>query len=186
MADINGTVGNNILLGNAQGQSDTIQGGRGDDVLNGYSGNDYLGGGRGNDILIGGSGSDVMSGGLDADVFRFSAGHIQNGAIDWITDFSFNQHDSLDFLSSANGQNIEIMSATATFVSNAEFAGFDLSNSAHARDLILEVRNTGTGAIQRIVLEDSYSHASSGQWAAYLDTLGYHGAIAANLDTVTL
>lgn len=186
MSDINGTNGNDTLPGNAQGVSDTIQGGRGNDTLSGFSGNDYLGGGRGNDILIGGAGSDVMSGGLDTDKFVFSAGHIQSGAIDWIVDFSFNQNDSLDFLASGNGQGIEILSATATFVSNGEFAGFDLSNSANGRDLILEVRNTGTGAIQRIALLDSYSAASDGQWQAYLGTLGFAGTIAADLDTVTL
>jgi len=186
MPDFTGTIKNDTINGTAQGVSDTIKGGRGNDTLNGFSGNDYLSGGRGNDLLIGGSGSDVMSGGLDADVFRFSAGHIQNNAIDWITDFDFTQNDSLSFLPSANGQNIEILSATATYVQNNEFSGFDISNSARGRELILEVRNTGTGAVERIVLIDSYSAASHDQWTAYLDTLGFEGTIGANLDTVIL
>lgn len=186
MPDFNGTSGNDNLSGTAQGVSDTMRGGRGNDQLSGFSGNDYLSGGRGNDILIGGAGSDVISGGLDADVFRFSAGHIQTGAIDWITDFSFEQNDSLDLRSSANGQDIEILSATAAFVANSEFSGFDLSNSARGRELILEVRNTGTGAVERIVLIDSYSAGSHDQWSAYLGTLGFEGTISASLDTVTL
>lgn len=125
-------------------------------------------------------------GGVDSDVFRFSAGHIQRGVVDWIVDFSFNQNDSLEFLASANGQNIKIMSATASFVNNTLFSGFDLSNSANGRDMVLEVRNTGTGAVQYIALLDSYSAANDGQWTAYLATLGYNGPIAASLDTVTL
>lgn len=186
MANFNGTSGDDNLNGTAQGVSDTIRGGRGNDILSGFSGNDYISGGRGNDILIGGAGSDVMSGGLDADVFRFSAGHIQDKAIDWITDFDFNQGDSLDFLSSGNGQKIEIVSATAAYVANTEFSGFDLSNSARGRELILEVRNSGTGAVERIVLIDSYSAASHDHWTAYLGTLGFEGTISATLDTVTL
>lgn len=186
MTDLTGTNGDDNLQGTAQGVSDTIQGGRGNDTLNGFSGNDYLGGGRGDDVLIGGSGSDVMSGGLDSDIFRFSAGHIQNNAIDWIVDFSFNQNDALSFQSSANGQNIEILSATATFVGNSEFSGFDLSNSASGRELIIEVRNTGTGAVEKIVLMDSYSASNHDQWTAYLGTLGFEGTITANLDTVVL
>jgi Ca2+-binding RTX toxin-like protein len=186
MSDINGDSGDNILSGNAQGVSDTIQGGRGNDRLSGFSGNDYLGGGRGNDILIGGAGSDVMSGGLDSDVFRFSAGHIQDEAIDWITDFSFNQNDSLDFRSSANGQDIEILSARTGFVTNNESWGFNVPNSERGRELILEVRNTVTGATEQIVLIDSYSNSSHDQWAAYLVTLDFQGTITDTLDQITL
>lgn len=184
MANIEGTNNDDNLSGNAN-QGDTIQGGRGNDKLSGQSGDDFLSGGRGNDLLIGGSGSDVIAGGVDSDTFQFSAGHITQDAIDWITDFSFNQNDSLKFLASASGS-IEILSATATFADNTTFNGFDLSNSANGRELILEVRNTGNGAIQKIVLIDSYSAGNSAQWEAYLANFGYTGGIAADLNTVTL
>lgn len=185
MADIEGGNGDDTLNGNGAGESDTIRGGRGNDSLSGQSGDDFLGGGRGNDVLTGGSGSDVMEGGLDSDTFRFSAGHIQADAIDWITDFSFTQNDGLQFLTSASGS-IEILSATATFVDNQSFNGFDLSNSANGRELILEVRNTGNGNVQQIVLVDSFSNSNSAQWQAYLTSLGFTGTIDANTDTVTL
>lgn len=177
MPDYNGT---------AQGVSDTIVGSRGNDTLRGFSGNDYLGGGRGNDVLIGGAGSDVMTGGLDSDTFQFAAGHLQQDAIDWITDFSFNQADSLSFTSSGGGQNIEILSATAAFVDNTAANGFGLANSTAGRELILEVRNSVTGATQQIVLIDSFSAANQVQWQSYLETLGFTGSINATTDTVTL
>ena len=184
MANIEGTNNNDNLNGNAN-QSDTVFGGRGNDKLSGQSGNDYLNGGRGNDLLIGGSGSDILTGGLDADTFQWSAGHIAQGVVDWITDFSFNQGDTLNFLASASGS-IEIVSAKADFVDNTAFNGFDLSNSANGRELVLEIRNTGNGAVQKIVLIDSYSAANNAQWEAYLATFGYTGGIAADLNHVTL
>ena len=185
MPDFPGTSGNDNLTGTAQNVGDTISGGRGNDTLSGLSGNDYLSGGRGNDILIGGAGSDVMSGGLDSDTFRFSAGHITQGSIDWITDFSFTQNDSLDFRSSGGGQDIQILSVTSAFVQNTSYSGYDFGNSARGTDLILEVMNTGTGAIEKIVLLDSYSNSLSGQWANYLATLGYTGDVV-NGGTITL
>lgn len=185
MPDIVGTNGDDNLAGTAQGVGDTISGGRGNDTLSGFSGDDYLSGGRGNDILIGGSGSDVMSGGLDADTFRFSAGHITQGAVDWILDFSFNQGDTLDFRASGGGQNIEIVSVTSAFVQNTSYSGYDFGNSSRGTDLIIEVKNTGTGAVEKIVLLDSYSSALSGQWTNYLATLGYTGDVV-NGGTITL
>jgi Ca2+-binding RTX toxin-like protein len=178
MAIIEGTNGDDALDGNAQGQDDQIFGGRGNDTLVGLSGDDYLSGGRGADLLVGGRGEDVLAGGLDADVFQFSAGHIDDGGLDWIVDFSFNQADTLNFLDSAGGQGIEITSVTKAFVQNTSASGYAFSNNvATGTDLILEVRNTATNATQKIVLIDSYSASLSAQWGTYLASLGYTGAI---------
>jgi Ca2+-binding RTX toxin-like protein len=185
MATINGTIGNDALTGNSQGVGDEIYGGRGNDALSGLSGDDYLSGGRGNDVLIGGSGSDVMAGGLDTDVFRFSAGHITQNAIDWIVDFNFNQGDTLDLLASATA-GIEIVSATAAYVTNGSFGAHSLENSASGRELILEVRNTSNGSVQKVVLLDSYSNSNSVQWDTYLDSFGVNITINDTLGTITL
>lgn len=172
---LTGRGGNDTL--NGENGADTLIGNRGNDTLNGGSGNDVLRGDRGADIVVGGSGTDVMAGGLDADTFRFSAGHINNGAVDWILDYGFTQQDTLDFRGSA-GANIQIVSATRGFVQNTSANGVSLDNAAGSQDLILEVRNTGTGAVERIVLLDSYASGSAGQWQAYLSALGYTGGIA--------
>lgn len=190
MADIDGTNGDDNLPGNAQGEGDIINGGRGDDVLNGYSGDDYLIGGRGSDILIGGAGSDVLLGGPDGDIFRWSAGHIQNGSIDWVRDFSFGQNpalaDSLQFWDSANGQTIELLSVTRGLVQNTSSGEYDFANSQHGTDLIFTVRNSVTMAEQRIVLIDAWSNALSTTWNNYLQaSFGYTGGIA-DVGTVNL
>lgn len=61
MAIINGTSGNNLLLGTLL--NDLINGGAGHDTLYGFDGNDTLDGGSGNDLLYGGIGNDWMMGG---------------------------------------------------------------------------------------------------------------------------
>lgn len=171
---ITGRNGADVLSG--LNGNDTLVGGRGTDTLNGGSGNDVLRGDRDNDILIGGSGNDVMFGGLDADTFRFSAGHVNAGAVDWIGDFSLAQNDRLELLASA-AAGIEIVSATRAFVTNTSADGVDLDNGARSLDLILQLRNTGTGATERVVVLDSYSAGLAGQWTSYLATLGYTGGI---------
>ena len=55
---INGTGGNDLLLGSA-----------GIDVMNGGAGNDCILGGGGNDAITGGTGTDVCIGGPGTDTF---------------------------------------------------------------------------------------------------------------------
>jgi Ca2+-binding RTX toxin-like protein len=191
MAVIGGTSGSDTLVGNAKGEDDTINGGRGDDHITGLSGDDFLSGGRDNDTLIGGIGSDVMSGGsmtsaggIDSDVFEWSAGHIGEGNIDWVTDFSIGS-DVLSFRSSGGGQNLVIDSATRAYVTNTTFNGNNLDNNVDTgTDIILTVRNSVTGATQQIVLLDSWSGTLAPQWDAYFTSLGL--TLGDNVGKVTL
>ncbi|WP_377845486.1 hypothetical protein [Bosea sp. UC22_33] len=98
----------NDVIGNPH-TDDNLVGTAANDKMQGLSGNDVIFGGKGNDLIIGGAGSDVMTGGLGADTFQWSAGHITNGATDYITDFDIRQNDALSFLSSGGGQNVEIV-----------------------------------------------------------------------------
>lgn len=66
MADLNGTSGNDTIVGSANDDiisgdagNDNLQGGLGDDEINGDAGNDTLSGGIGFDILFGGAGNDT-------------------------------------------------------------------------------------------------------------------------------
>ncbi len=87
---VTGTVGDDILVGNALpdnahllagddvfsglGNDDTINGDAGNDTLNGNGGDDILAGGDGADLLEGSSGDDVLHGGDDADTLDGGAG----------------------------------------------------------------------------------------------------------------
>jgi Ca2+-binding RTX toxin-like protein len=186
MATQTGTSGNDTLTGNSGGQNDTLIGGRGNDVLIGLSGDDYLLGGRDTDLLIGGRGSDVMTGGLDDDTFQFSAGHITNGTIDWLTDFVVGV-DTLSFLNSGGGQNLVIDNVTRAYVTNETHNGINLENNVSSgTDLIFTVRNSVSGETQQIVLLDAWSGTLAPQWDAYLASLGYTGPLGANNGEVTL
>ena len=75
ITDVLGGSGNDILIGNDQGDllrgnggNDTITGGAGDDILVGGPGNDIITGGAGQDLLFGGLGRDNLSGGVGEDI----------------------------------------------------------------------------------------------------------------------
>ncbi len=73
MARINGTSGNDTLIGGAG--DDDILGRSGDDFLDGAGGNDELNGGSGNDELVGGSGNDTLVGGSSDDTLVGGTGN---------------------------------------------------------------------------------------------------------------
>lgn len=73
MALINGTNGNDILIGT--NEADTISGSNGDDSLQGLGGDDFLYGGNGDDYLWGGDGKDTLNGGNGDDYLYTSPGH---------------------------------------------------------------------------------------------------------------
>lgn len=164
----------NDIIGNPH-TDDNLVGTAANDKMQGLSGNDVIFGGKGDDLIIGGAGSDVMTGGLGADTFQWSAGHITNGAIDYVTDFDIRQSDKLSFLSSGGGQNIEILSVTKGYNQTTHANGVDLNNNlATGTDITFTIKNCVTGATQEIVLLDAWSGSLSGQWNAYLATLGTH------------
>lgn len=162
------------VFGGTQVVSDTTIGTRGDDLISGQSGDDYLHGGRGNDTIIGGSGSDVLTGGLDADTFVWSAGHIQNGVVDYVTDFSIQSGDTLSFLDSNYGAyTLNVLSAELSYTSVTEFNGIDLGNNlSTGTDIIFTIENAHTGAVQQIVLLDAWSRSLDSLWDDFFASKG--------------
>ncbi len=65
---INGGAGDDTLVGGSG--DDIINGGAGDDTIDGLAGNDTLSGGDGNDLINGGSGDDMLNGGEGSDVLN--------------------------------------------------------------------------------------------------------------------
>ncbi len=60
VAGVNGTNGNDLVLGTAAGE--TVKGNGGDDCLVAGGGNDALNGGAGTDVCVGGPGTDSFNG----------------------------------------------------------------------------------------------------------------------------
>ncbi len=70
--DVEGTEGNDVLLGDAGVNEIHAYGG--DDQISGDAGNDRLYGDAGTDTISGGTGNDLLAGGAGSDVYRFSRG----------------------------------------------------------------------------------------------------------------
>ena len=159
-----------VIIGNSAGVSDTLRGTSGDDRIKGESGDDVIIAGRGDDVIIGGSGADVMSGGLGADEFAFSAGHISDGIVDFIKDFSINAGDTLNF-SDSDSADFEVLSVTTGRRDETEANGVNLKNGG-ATDITFEVYNATTGHTQEIVLLDAWSGSKNDAWEALLADMG--------------
>ncbi len=95
---IDGGGGNDLLVGNDQGQ--TILGDAGNDTLRGNGGNDTLGGGAGRDMLTGGTGRDTF-------LFVSGEGSSSLGGADRVTDFE-NGRDRIEIQGVDNPADIEI------------------------------------------------------------------------------
>jgi uncharacterized protein (TIGR01370 family) len=96
---INGTEGNNVLIGSSGtdtiaglGGNDKIyaglgndkaDGGNGNDLLYGNGGNDILRGGNGHDMMRGGDGNDTLTGGSGNDTFVFNTGSGKDVVMDF-------------------------------------------------------------------------------------------------------
>jgi VCBS repeat-containing protein len=92
---------------NALGGDDVLIGSDQDDTLNGGAGNDNLMGNDGDDTLIGGAGNDILTGGDGADIFQWNSGDegtAATPAVDFITDFSAAEGDSLDLADILQGE----------------------------------------------------------------------------------
>jgi T1SS-143 domain-containing protein len=84
-----------------------ITGDAGDNDLMGTDGVDILFGGEGNDILIGGADNDILTGGAGADIFQWNEGDegsAASPAVDFITDFSATEGDSLNLSDLLQGE----------------------------------------------------------------------------------
>jgi hypothetical protein len=104
--ETDGNVSVTVEAALANGFSQTLFGGAGDDDLKGgdlvdriegRGGNDTIDGGGGNDILFGGTGNDLLTGGSGSNTFTFESTAAFNGN-DTLTDFTAgNAGDRLDF-----------------------------------------------------------------------------------------
>jgi Ca2+-binding RTX toxin-like protein len=94
MATINGTNGNDNLIGTAN--SDLINGKAGQDLLRGRGGNDTLKGGLGNDTLNGNNGNDILEGNFGADLFVGSAGNDRIAGND-LSGIDDNNNDTVNY-----------------------------------------------------------------------------------------
>jgi Ca2+-binding RTX toxin-like protein len=128
---INGTDGNDTLLGGAQ--SDTIDGGNGNDTLWGNAGDDTLLGGAGddtlygeagNDTLEGGVGNDRLEGGAGGDTYKFAVG----SGVDTISDWE---------ATAGNTDVVEFSNVASTELTALERKGNDLMLSYGTSDQVI-------------------------------------------------
>jgi Ca2+-binding RTX toxin-like protein len=71
-SQLSGTIGDDLLAGQAGAVTDVLSGGDGHDVLIGYAGDDQLSGGAGDDVLEGGVGADRLDGGTNTAIGQIS------------------------------------------------------------------------------------------------------------------
>ena len=169
----------NLIKGNSLGIDDSLTGTAGNDRIEGLSGDDVIRAGKGDDLVIGGQGNDVVWGGIGADTFQWSAGHITAGGIDYVADFDLRQNDTLSFMSSGGGANIEVLSVSLTKIGTQNVdaggsASVSLDNNVgFGTDVVFKVKNSVTGAVQDLVLLDAWSGNLSGTWNDYLSANGW-------------
>jgi len=80
-----------------------VQAHAGNDVIWGSDANEAISGGDGNDTIFGGAGSNTLTGGAGADLFEFTASSVN----DTITDYNFDQGDTLRFYLRKDGSDAE-------------------------------------------------------------------------------
>ena len=114
--------------------TDTLNGGGGNDVLLGRFGNDTLNGGTGDDLLDGGDGNDTLDGGADSDTLQGGAGddELTGGAGD----------DSID---GGSGSDTAIVGSGAVYGATA--TGWTVTSSEGTDTLTgVEFVESGSGA----------------------------------------
>lgn len=116
MAVINGTAGNDTLIGTVA--ADVISGFDGADILDGGADRDTLRGGAGMDQLIGGLGDDFLDGGTEAD---FMAGGLGNDS--YIVD------NAGDVVSEKPNEGIDSVQASVDYVLTADVETLTLLGS---------------------------------------------------------
>jgi Ca2+-binding RTX toxin-like protein len=143
---LNGGGGNDMLFGrfgndtlNGGTGNDSLDGGDGNDALNGGADNDTLAGGAGTDTLNGGSGDDALDGGAGTDTALVGTGatYTPNG-----TGWTVVSSDGTDTLT-----NVEIVDSGAgpdtLLVGSGGFATIQAAvNAAHDGDTILVAAGT--------------------------------------------
>ena len=108
-AQLSGSSGDDLLLGQWGDLADNLSGGDGNDVLVGYGGNDLLYGGAGDDIFEGGAGADQVDGGA----------HSASTELGW--------GDTVHYARSSVGVQVDLRNTT-TAQSGGDAAGDILTN----------------------------------------------------------
>ena len=172
----NGLSGNDIIFG--QDGNDSLNGGNGDDLLVGGGGDDTINGNADNDVLLGGPGADTMAGGTGADIFAYED---QDDGDDQISDFS-STDDSLYFQNSDfelfTGGNLwtSISSDEALSVTAGGGAGTSIAGAK------LVIWNTGASKdnIDATAEVDTFLDTQNGTFDGGVFVLAYTDAGGAN------
>ncbi|EEF78887.1 retention module-containing protein [Methylophaga thiooxydans] len=132
----------NVVVADAAGESvsalggdDVLIGSDQADTLNGGAGDDNLMGNGGDDTLIGGAGNDILTGGAGADIFQWNDGDegtAGSPAVDFITDFSAAEGDSLDLADLLQGEE------------SGDITDY-ISVAQNGSDVVIEVTPEGNG-----------------------------------------
>ncbi|KJZ64419.1 putative Ig domain-containing protein [Pseudomonas fluorescens] len=135
MITVQGTAGNDTLLGSAESE-----------IFYGGAGNDTINGGAGSDILVGGAGIDKLTGGTGADTFRFvaqsdSSRNATASFDDTITDFDVTQ-DKIDlaglgFTGLGNGRGGTLQVSYSASNDRTYIKDYDADASGNRFELIL-------------------------------------------------
>ena len=130
---INGTAGNNILIGTSRG--DTINGLAGNDSLYGRDGDDTLNGGAGNDRLYGDAGSDTLDGGIGNDrLYIDELDQVDGGA----------GRDTAFWRGAAGMNAVTVNSRSASVASGQQsLVRVEIVQGGRHRDIIRDLTNTG-------------------------------------------
>ena len=121
---VNALDGDDVLIGSDQA-----------DILMGGAGNDNLMGNDGDDTLIGGAGNDILTGGAGADIFKWESGDegtTDNPAVDFVTDFSTAEGDSLNLADLLQGEE------------SGDITDY-ISVAQNGSDVVIEVTPEGNG-----------------------------------------
>ena len=175
MAEINGTVNNDVLKGTVW--ADDIYGNEGNDVLYGYAGNDFINAGAGNDTVYGGDGNDVIYGGGGDDVLYGQAGNdefrifngtnVLDGGVGDDT-FSINGGDNIlrggtgddvDFYQLYGGKNT-IIDTDDSLAIDTVYIEIDNLNDSERVGLDLHIKNPAD-ATELTIIKDYFNHTSS-------------------------
>jgi VCBS repeat-containing protein len=135
---INGSSGNEILIGHST--NNTLLGGGGNDVLIGGGGSDSLDGGGGNDILLW-DGADTLTGGAGFDALRFeSAGTLA------FNDARMNQIERIDLVAGDDNDNGVSLAVNDIIDFGNENGGTGFSFAGNPVDLLITGDAVGSGS----------------------------------------
>jgi len=174
---LNGGAGDDQLFG--RGGTDTLNGGDGVDMLDGGAGDDMLNGGEGIDTLLGGTGNDTLAGDAGDDVMKGGAGddtYIVEDAGDTVTELA---NEGTDEVRTALGSRTDanMLYVIPDFVEN--MTGTATGDQGVRGNALDNVITLGAGN-DLIVLDSGGNDTVNGGGG---DDFIYYGATLTNADT---